>query len=153
MDKINFVLLFSRWLHLGSAIVAIGGAVFMRFVLMPAASKALDDAAHQKLREGVRRRWAVIVYTCITVLVLTGALNFVLLAILPKIRPMPYHALFTFKLLFSLGVFLITLMLIGRGRGSAMSPAQRTKWLTVLIALAALIMLISGVLSQVRSWG
>jgi predicted membrane channel-forming protein YqfA (hemolysin III family) len=151
VDGIDYVLLVSRWLHLGSAIVAIGGAVFMRYALMPAASATLDDATHERLREAVRKRWAMFVHAGITILLLTGALNFLLLALPPKIKPMPYHAIFGVKFLAAMGVFFIAGVLVSRGQGLAKMRAERAKWLTVLIALGAFIVLVSGVLNQVRT--
>ncbi|MEK7710938.1 MAG: hypothetical protein AAB341_03490 [Planctomycetota bacterium] len=151
LDGIDYVLLISRWLHLGSAIVAIGGTVFMRFALMPAASETLDDATHERLREAMRKRWAMFVHASIAILFLTGALNFLLMALPPKIKPMPYHAIFGVKFFAAMGVFFIASVLVGRGRGLAKMRAERAKWLTVLIALGAFIVLVSGVLNQVRT--
>ena len=47
----------SRILHIGTAIVAVGGTVFMRFVLMPAAKAALSQADHDNLRARVMGTW------------------------------------------------------------------------------------------------
>ncbi len=146
----DHILLLTRWLHIGAAIVAIGGAFFMRVALMPAANATLDDATHAKLREALRARWFIVVQTCIAILLVTGGINFVMLALPPKVEPMPYHAIFGVKFLAALGVFFIASVLVGRGEGMAKMRAHRAKWLTVLLMLAATIIVLSGVLNRIR---
>lgn len=150
MDSIDWLLLGSRWVHVSAAIVAIGGAAFTRWALMPAARAALSDEQHQRLREALRRRWARIVYVCIAFLLVTGAINFLILALPPKIEPMPYHAIFGVKFLAALGVFFLASALVGRAPGLEALRHARAKWLSVVLVLAAVIVLLSGVLSQVR---
>ena len=127
MDGIDFILLITRWLHISAAIVAIGGAFFTRLVLMPAAASTLDDATHAKLREALRTRWARIVHTCIAILLVTGGFNFVMLALPPKVEPMPYHAIFGVKFLAAMGGFFVASVLGGRGEGTAKIRANRAK--------------------------
>ena len=151
MDASPLVVLFLRWLHILAAMAAIGGAFFMRAALIPAAQESLSDDAHDKLRESLRRRWALVVHVSIVVLLLTGFTNFVMLALPPKIKPMPYHAVFGVKFLLALFVFFIASVLVGRGNGLAGMRKQRAKWLGVLLAAAAAIVLISGFLGQIRT--
>ncbi len=150
MDGIDWLLLGSRWAHVSAAIVAIGGAAFTRWALMPAARAALSDEQHQQLREASRARWSRIVYVCIALLLVTGAINFLILALPPKIEPMPYHAIFGVKFLAALGVFFLASALVGRAPGLEALRHARAKWLSVILVLAAVIVLLSGVLSQVR---
>lgn len=151
MADIDWVLLISRWLHLAAAIAAIGGAFFMRVALAPAAAGVLDDEQHRKLRDAIRARWAKVVGACIGILLLTGGLNFALLAIPPKIAALPYHPIFGVKLLAALAVFFIASALIGRAPGFEPMRQQQRKWLGILLSLAALIVLLSGVLNQIRT--
>lgn len=151
MDGYELILLILRWLHIGAAIVAIGGAFFMRVALMPAAARTLDDATHAKLREALRARWFVVVQASIAVLLVTGGINFVMLAMPPKIEPMPYHAIFGVKFLAAMGVFFIASVLVGTGQGMAKMRANRAKWLTVLLVLAGIIVALSGVLNGIRA--
>ncbi len=145
------ILVVLRWLHIAAAIVAIGGAFFMRVALMPAAKATLDDAAHDKLREALRKRWFIVVQVCIATLLVSGGINFVLLAMPPKVEPMPYHAIFGVKFVAALGVFFIASVLVGRGQGLAVMRANRAKWLTVLLVLAGTIVAFSGVLNRIRT--
>jgi len=148
---IDLFLLISRWIHLASAIVAVGGAVFMRFALLPAAKATLTDDIHERLREAVRARWAKFVHASIALLLITGAINFAILALPPKIKAMPYHPIFAVKLLAAFAVFFIASALMSRGPGFANIRASRAKWLGILLALGGLIVLLSGILNQVRT--
>lgn len=123
----------------------------MRFALLPAAKATLTDDVHERLREAVRARWAKFVYASIALLLITGSINFAILAILPKIKSLPYHPIFGVKLLAAFAVFFIASALMSRGPGFAGIRAHRAKWLSILLALAGLIVLLSGVLNQVRT--
>ena len=113
------VLWASRWVHILAAMLAIGGAAFMRFALLPGAEQTLDNEAHQRLREAVRSRWARLVHASIALLLLTGGINFVILAMPPKVNAIPYHPVFGIKLLMALAVFFLATALIGRSPGFA----------------------------------
>lgn len=148
--QLDWLILLNRLLHLVAVIVAIGGAMFMRIALLPAARSVLDNGAHERLREAVRARWARVVHVSIVVLFVTGAVNFVVLALPPKIEPMPYHAIFGVKFLIVLGIFFLASVLVGRSEGLAHIRRDAGKWLSVLLVLAVLVIFISGILSQVR---
>jgi uncharacterized membrane protein len=148
---VNVLLLISRWFHIASAIVALGGAAFMLFGLIPAAKATLSDDVHERLREAVRARWAKWVHASIALLLITGSINFALLALLPKVESIPYHPIFGVKVLAAFIVFFIASALMSRGPGFANIRAHRAKWLGILLALGALIVLLSGVLNQVRT--
>lgn len=151
MDNVDYVILASRWLHLAAAIIAIGGAAFMRFALIPAANASLSDSEHQKLREALRARWAKLVMICIAVLLITGFYNFFMLALPPKVQAIPYHPIFGAKILAAFVVFFIASALVGRSPGLDKMRAQRAKWLSRLLFLAGLIVLLSGALMQIRT--
>lgn len=153
MGHINYILLVSRWLHLAAAIVAVGGAAFTLLALIPSAKATLADDAHDRLRQALRDRWARVVYVCIALLLLTGTLNFLLLAMPPKVKPVPYHPIFGVKVLAAFAVFFIASALAGKAPAFAGMRKQRAMWLTWLLVLAGLIVLLSGVLNQVRTAG
>ncbi len=146
----DMVLLVSRWFHLAAAIVALGGATFTLFALMPAAKATLTDEIHDALREAIRRRWAKVVHVCVALLFITGSINFAILALPPKVHPLPYHPIFGVKFFAALGVFFIASILVGSGQRFANMRRQRRRWLGILLGLGALIVLLSGVLHQVR---
>lgn len=144
MDGLTIVALLSRWVHLLSAIVAIGGAIFTRFALMPAAA-ALPAEAHEQLRSRLMPRWRKLVHTCVGLLLVTGSFNFYM-AIHDGVKPMPYHPIFGVKFLAALGVFFFAIALTGTSPGFAKLRQNNKKWLGVQIALAVLVVLLSGVL-------
>jgi len=150
MPDIDYLLLVSRWLHIAAAITAVGGAMYARFAAAPSIKEQLDGPARTALQDAIRRRWAKFVHASIAVLLLTGSLNFVLLALPPKIKPLPYHPIFGVKFLLALAVFVIGTALVGRSPAFAKLRERNLHWLNVLLALAGIIVLISGLLSQVR---
>lgn len=145
----DFVLLVSRWVHISAAIVAIGGAAYAVIAVLPTLRELSEDV-RVRIADAVRSRWARVVHVCIVLLLLTGGLNFYLLALAPGVEPMPYHAIFLLKLLAALAIFFIASALVGRSPGFAAMRAASRRWLTTILALAAAIVLLSGVLSQVR---
>lgn len=151
MQETDLLVIASRWIHISAAIAAIGGAAFFRMVLIPSAEEVLDAEEHQRLREAIRRRWSRVVYACIALLLITGGTNFVFLAMRLKVGPMPYHAIFAVKFLAAMGVFFVSSALMGRSPAFAGMRADPRKWLGVLLALGALIVLLSSVLTQIRA--
>lgn len=153
MADIDWLLLLSRWVHLGAAIAALGGVVYARVAALPGVSEALDDDAAEKVREAMRRRWAKVTHACIALLLITGGINFVVLAMPPKVEPMPYHGIFVFKFIAAMLIFFFATALVGRSAGMAKIRAQSRKWLSMIIVLGAVIVLLSGLLNQVRTTG
>jgi len=136
----TLVLVVSRWVHVGTAIVLVGGAVFQRFVLLPAA-RALSEDDHQQLRERVMMRWKKFVMAGITLLLVTGFYNYLAVKHEPR-----YHMFMGIKILLALGVFFIASALTGRSAGLAAIRRDAPKWLGVLIGLAFLVVAIAGYL-------
>ncbi len=149
LAEVDILHVISRWLHIGAAIVAIGGAAFARIALLPSL-RGMPDEDAARLRESVRSRWAKVVHACIAILLLTGGLNFYRLVLAPKVAPMPYHAIFGVKLMAALAIFFLASALAGRSPGFAGMRAAAPKWLSVILLLGAVIVLVSGVLAQVR---
>jgi len=151
LNDVDPLLLISRWLHIAAAVAALGGALFVRYALSFAVKQTLDDAAHERLREALRRRWAPVVHISIVVLLLTGSLNFYWLALAPKIPPMPYHAIFGVKLLAAFFIFFVAAGLHGRSPAFENMRKARKQWLTALLVVGAILVALSGLLSQLRA--
>lgn len=150
MDSLHVLSIGSRWIHLLSVIVAIGGSFLVRFALMPAARAVLSDADHDRLRTELMRRWAKVVHTCLGLLVMTGAVNlYVVLRV--GVEPMPYHAIFGVKMILVLVVFFFAVALTGSSPGFASLRASAGKWLAVQVVVAACVVLLSGVLKSLHS--
>jgi len=135
----------SRWLHVMTAIVLLGGAAFQWIALRPAAQQ-LPDAEHDKLRELIMGRWRKVVMIGIVILLATGFYNYLWVA-----KPLssvwkPYHPLMGTKILLALAVFFLASALTGRSPAFAGLRKQMGRWLPVLLLLGAIIVAISGFL-------
>src|SRR3954466_13349733 len=71
-----FVAWLARVIHISSAMIMIGAPFFIRFGLMPATCKMLDDDARKRLYEGINRRWRHIVYMLILLFMISGGFSF-----------------------------------------------------------------------------
>jgi uncharacterized membrane protein len=135
----------SRWVHVMTAVLLLGGALFQWIVLRPAAVH-LPDAEHDRLRELVLGRWRRIVRLGMVLLLLTGFYNYLVVA-----KPLSsvwklYHPLMGTKILLAFGVFFLAEALAGKSRAFAGLRRQTATWLPVLILLGVLIVAISGFL-------
>lgn len=135
--------LIMRWIHIGSAITVVGGTVFTLFVLLPAAREILHEE-HLKLRAAVLRRWKWFVHIGIALFLISGLYNYLVV-----MRPLHkgdglYHALMGTKILLALGVFGLAEMLVGRSKLADQLRQNASKFLTINLTLAALIIMISG---------
>ena len=142
MDNLFPLDVLSRFLHVAVAIVLVGGTVFMRFILMPAA-KPLPEAEHDQLRQRLMARWKRVVHGGIAVLLLSGIFNYM------QQRPNHagdklYHALLGTKMLLALVVFFIASVLVGRSPTFEKMRQNRAKWMGLVVLLSAVIVGISG---------
>lgn len=143
MDPWMAVSVLSRWLHVGTAIVLLGGSVYLRYVLMPAAAD-LPEAEHQRLQQRLMGRWRKFVMAGIGLLLLSGGYNYLAVAIPTHKGQGGYHAFLGTKILLALVVFFLASALVGRAKIFETIRENRRKWLAVIIALAAVIVGISG---------
>lgn len=134
-----------RWIHIGSAITVVGGTVFMLFVLLPAAKEILDDE-HLKLRAAVLKRWKWFVHIGIALFLVSGLYNYIkVMAPLHKGDGL-YHALMGVKMLLAMGVFGLAEVLVGRSKLAEKLRQNASKFLTINLVLAAIIVMLSGFL-------
>ena len=135
-----------RWGHVGAAIVVIGGAVFMRFALLPAA-KQLPEDVHNDLRERVMENWRKIVGISILLLLLTGIGNYYLAMQTDRVSGNKlYHPLMGTKILLAMAVFFLASALSGRAKAMEGIRQKAGLWLVINILLAAIIVAIAGYL-------
>ena len=134
----------SRIVHVGTAITLVGGSIFTVMVLMPSA-KEISDEQHQKLAEGIGRRWKKFVHFGIALLFLSGIYNYIRMMMIGDHKGDGlYHGLLGTKMLLALGVFFIASALVGRSARFEGMRQNRAKWLKILVLLAAVIVGISG---------
>ena len=133
----------SRWIHIGTAIVLVGGLVFLRFVLGPAAAQ-LPDEAHERLRELVLAKWKRFIHGGIALFLISGFYNYlVVLAPMHK-KDGLYHALMGTKILIAFAIFFLSSALVGRSKAFAGMRANPKLWQGIILALAAVVIGISG---------
>ena len=136
--------LISRWAHVGTVIVLVGGTFFLRLVLFPVL-KADAEQSHDKLIEKIRGRWRKVVGPGIGLILLSGVFN--LVRALPKHEADGiYHAVFGVKFLLAFAVFFLSSALIGRSPNFEPLRKNTPRWLTVNLLLAAAIVALSGFL-------
>ena len=133
-----------RWIHILSAIVTLGGSIFVRFVLMPSAQQVLDDKAHAQLREAVTKRWMKFVHTCILLFLVSGFYNYIAIQAPAHHGQAIYHMLFGIKFLLALAVFALAIALTSLKPWSGKLRANSKFWLGLLVALAIVVVGISG---------
>lgn len=142
MEPLFILDVLSRFVHVAVAIVMVGGTVFMRFVLMPAA-KELPEAEHDQLRQRLLARWKRVVHGGIGMLLLSGLYNYMKQIPLHKGDGL-YHGLLGTKMLLALVVFFIASALVGRSATFEKMRQNRSKWMGLIVLLSALIVAISG---------
>lgn len=142
MDGQTIVDWISRFIHVATAITLVGGSVFARYVLLPAAGRLEGDARDQ-LAAAVASRWKRIVHLGIVLFLISGFYNF-FRAMADHRGDSLYHALIGTKILLALVVFFLAAALVGRSSSLESIRRQRRRWLTVLILFAAVIVAISG---------
>jgi uncharacterized membrane protein len=134
-----------RWLHIGPAIVMVGGAFFMLFVLHPAISVLADDQRAQ-LRALIIKRWKLVVRTCVILFLVSGFYNYWVVQ-----RPLHkgdglYHGLMGLKMLLAIAIFFIAELMTGRTKLAEKVRQQMPKFLGINLSMALVIVLISGFL-------
>ncbi len=132
----------SRFVHVSTAIVLVGGSIFMLWVLMPAALQ-ISSSEHDKLRGLVVARWKRFVHLGIALFLISGLYNY--MQAIPKHKgDGAYHALLGTKMLLAFAVFFIASVLVGRSTKFEAMRNARGKWLAIIILLSAIIVGISS---------
>lgn len=141
-----------RWMHILSAIALMGGAIFQRMVLLPAA-ELLPNEAHEKLKAAVRGRWSRVVMASAGLLLLSGLANFGILIVAYQLDKSTlvggkYHMLFGIKFLLALVVLYIASMLAGRSSMAERARQNARFWLSLNLVLATAVVCLGGILRQ-----
>lgn len=141
-----YLSLVSRWVHILSMVVAVGGTIFLRFVLHPAAVRVLSSEQMAELRSAVVARWRVVVHACVGLLLVSGGINF-WMALLTKPEPV-YHALFGVKLLAAIVVFFLAIALTSSRMTLFADRSKALRWAAIMAAIAIGVIMLSGVLKH-----
>jgi uncharacterized membrane protein len=145
MNAMAFVDILSRWLHVISACLLVGGAFFMRVVL-PAGTTPLDAEGREGTLLRCRRAFKMIVHPAILVFLVTGIYNAIKNWPQYKLKPGLTHGLFGLHVLLAVAVMAILLWLLA-GREARRNTAW---WLQMTVALAFLAVLAASGLKWAR---
>ena len=137
MDPSFLVAVVSRWVHVGTAVVLIGGLTALRFVVAPAL------AGNTAAMEDIRQRWKKFVHAGIALFLISGFVNYGL-AFSTHDGDGLYHGLVGTKMILAFITFYISSALVGRSARTQKFRDQSAKWKTVVLVLAAVIIAMSG---------
>src|SRR5262249_9309946 len=135
-----------RWLHVGTAIVLLGGSVCLRFVVLPAAERLTTEAS-EALRDRVHAIWKLFVHAAVALLLLSGLYNYLAVMVPRHGGDGLYHALMGTKILLALAAFFLVEALVGRAAAFEGLRQKSKTWLGIVILLGAVIVAISGFLN------
>lgn len=132
----------SRFLHVLTAIILLGGSTFMLLVILPSL-QASEDSLRKSMASAIRDRWKRFVHLGIAIFLLTGFYNY--FQAMPKHKGDGlYHALVGTKILLALAVFFVASALVGRSSTFDSMRQNQRKWLTLLCLLGIVIVAISS---------
>jgi uncharacterized membrane protein len=138
MDASFILSVISRWAHVGTAIVLVGGTAFYRLAVIPALEGDSTD-----LVERIRNRWKKVVHLGILIFLISGFYNYI--TMIPKHRGDGlYHALVGTKILLAMFVFFVASALVGNKPGTQKFRDDAKKWTGIMLMVAAVIVGISG---------
>ena len=135
--------LLMRWIHVGSAIVLVGGLIFYRLVFVPAASKVFSEEELEKLREPLMRRWKMYIHPSILLFLISGFYNYLVVTRVLHEGQGLYHALFGMKFLLALCVFALAIIMTSTMTWSEKLRKNQALW-SILVLLAITVALIGG---------
>lgn len=135
----DWIALISRWVHVGSVILLVGGMAFKLYVLVPAA-ESLSEGEHNSLRANVMNRMRGFVHTLVALILLSGAYNFY--ARMSTERP--WHMLAGIKILLGLFILFVASALVGRSKGLQKIRDDSRTWMKITLLVAALAVMLSG---------
>ena len=145
MVDTQFVLgLVFRWLHILAAITAVGERS-SRLVVMPALDPLPPDKRTRLQHAAMRVRWSKIVAAAIAFLLASGLYNVGVISIQYKL-PRWYMPLFVAKFLLAMTIFAVASLLTGKTPAAERIRRHAKMWLNVNIALAVLVVAVSGIL-------
>lgn len=148
MDATFLIAVVMRWAHILSAITAVGGVFFIFFLLTPVAAQTLPDRQPEILRAAIMRRWRMVVHTTILLFLVSGFYNYLFVTRLVHPDQPVYHILWGVKVLLSFAIFALAIGLSSAKAWASRMRQNAAAWTTLLIALAVIVVLISGILKN-----
>ena len=128
-----------RWLHITSVVVLIGGVLYARLIVAPAAA-SLAAAEQEVLGDAMAARFRALLYLAVLFLLASGVYNL----FLNLGRGPLYQSLLGIKMLLVLHVFAVGFLIV-----KPKNP-KRTRQLTGIMISGVIIIVISAVLRQLH---
>ena len=128
------LVILSRWLHVASACVAVGGVFFARVVL-PVGLAALPIGQQSIALLPIRRVFKRVIHTAILLLILSGAFNTYVAWDKYRLDPGLLQMLWGVHVLLALTAFSIALYVLARAHPTA--SARRLLGVNLVVLLAA----------------
>lgn len=140
MELGDLLPLASRWLHVLSAMVLVGGTLFLRFTVVPAKK---DGALQDETFEFVRTRWSRLVMIAILFSLVCGLYNAAIKAIGFQLDGV-YLTLLMLKILVGFFVYFMISVLSGRSAMANRFRESEVKWYNVTCVALVLLVLMAG---------
>lgn len=144
MTQLEIASLVLRWFHILAGMIAVGGMVFLRCVVVPT-FQALPGEQAARLHDQMRPRRARLVAIAIGLLLVTGLINFGIISS-QYVVPKWYHMVWGIKFLIALVIFFLMSALSGKSALADKLRQNSKLWLNVSILLAVIVVCLSGVL-------
>lgn len=139
----DWIAIVSRWTHVGTAIVLVGGTFFLRFVFAPVAAR-LPDSEQANLKSLVMATWKKFIHAGIVLFLVSGFYNYLIVAAPLHKGDKLYHPLIGTKILLAFGMFFIASALVGRSKTFEGMRRHANFWQSAILVLAVIIVGISG---------
>jgi uncharacterized membrane protein len=127
----------SRWVHVISACLVIGGVFFMRFILA-AGLRSLDESTGQRVLLAVRRTFKMVMHSAILLLILSGIYNTWLAWDKYNLDKAVLHALWgTHVLLAAIAMTVLLYVLAGKEPPKSQRRLMAINFVILLLVVAA----------------
>lgn len=152
MADINWLNVLFRFMHVTGAIIAVGGAIFASFALLPAVH-VIPEESRKHFNEEIRRGFAKLVMISIALLLISGFYNYMVNELPAHRGQAAYNGLMGVKILLAFGVFFLASAMTGKSPAFEAMRKKRRRWMTVNILLAIAIIAIGAVLRAMPDAG
>jgi uncharacterized membrane protein len=152
IDPLWPLLLILRYMHILGALVMMGGAIFLRFALLPTLSE-VSEGVRTDLHDRLRQRWSRWVMLGTGLLLISGIANMGLAARMEFSGLLTnglYNMLLGVKLLLAFPIFFVAALLTGKTSLAKKIQSNRKMWLDVCLALGLTMVLMGGFLRFVK---
>ncbi|MCG3177924.1 MAG: hypothetical protein BIFFINMI_00246 [Phycisphaerae bacterium] len=141
----------SRYIHVLMAVLAVGGLFFLWRVTLPALAAAGESEAAAAARRLVVRRWRMILWHAIVLLLVTGVYN-AYLNWPPRGAPggPTWHMLFGIKMILAGGLFVIGIALTWPGQGPAFFKRRAGLFIRVNVVLALAVVALASAMKMLH---